>query len=50
MDDITIQHILKHSDINVTRKAYIQTLPQQTVDGMVRVQAAWQQRVTSAVQ
>ena len=37
--DLTIQRILRHSDVSTTRKAYIKTLPQQTLDGMALFQA-----------
>jgi integrase len=49
VDDITIQHILRHSDIATTRKSYIKTLPQQTVDGMKQLETAWE-KVSTLVQ
>ena len=39
VSDLTIQRILRHSDVSTTRKAYIKTLPQQTVDAMALFQA-----------
>lgn len=50
VDDITIQHILRHSDVTVTRNAYIKTLPQQTVDGMAKVEKEWEKVVSTLVQ
>jgi integrase len=34
VDDETIQAILRHSNVQVTQRSYIKTLPQQTVDAM----------------
>jgi len=39
VSDLTIQRILRHSDVSTTRNAYIKTLPQQTVDAMALFQA-----------
>lgn len=39
VSDLTIQRILRHSDVSTTRRAYIKTLPQQTVDAMALFQA-----------
>jgi integrase len=50
VDDITIQHILRHSDVSVTRSSYIKTLPQQTVDGMDKVEKAWEKVASTLVQ
>jgi len=38
VDDITIQRILRHSSVEVTRKSYIRTLPEQSVDAMSRLE------------
>jgi integrase len=40
IDDITIQHILRHSDVATTRKSYIKTLPEQTISAMERLETA----------
>jgi integrase len=34
VNDLTIQRILRHSDVSVTRRAYIKRLPQQATDAM----------------
>jgi integrase len=39
VNDLTIQLILRHSDVNTTRKSYIKRLPQQAIDAMKLVQA-----------
>jgi integrase len=39
VDDLTIQHILRHSDVAITRKSYIKTIPQQVVDAMAQLEA-----------
>ena len=38
VDDITIQRVLRHSSVEVTRKSYIRTLPEQSVDAMSRLE------------
>ena len=38
VDDITIQRILRHSSVEVTRRAYIRTLPEQSVSAMARLE------------
>jgi integrase len=38
VDDLTIQKILRHSNVAVTQKAYIKTLPAQTVSAMKRLE------------
>jgi integrase len=37
VDDKTIQAILRHSDVSVTQKSYIKTLPQQTLAAMEKL-------------
>jgi integrase len=39
VDDKTIQAILRHSSVEVTRKCYIKTLPKQTTDAMEQLNA-----------
>jgi integrase len=39
VNDLTIQRVLRHSDVNVTRRSYIKRLPAQTVDAMNVLQA-----------
>jgi hypothetical protein len=34
VDDLTIQGILRHSDVSVTRACYIKTLPAQAKEAM----------------
>jgi integrase len=38
VDDLTIQWILRHSSVEVTRRAYIRTLPEQSIDAMGRLE------------
>jgi integrase len=45
-DDLTVQKILRHSNVEVTRRAYIRTLPQQTTDAMARLES----KLTSMIQ
>jgi len=40
VNDLTIQRILRHSDVSVTRRAYIKRLPQQATDAMEKIQSA----------
>jgi integrase len=40
VDDLTIQRILRHSNVAVTQKCYIKTLPEQSVAGMRRLEVA----------
>jgi len=40
VNDLTIQRILRHSDVSVTRRAYIKRLPQQATDAMQKIQTA----------
>src|SRR5689334_6240658 len=49
VDDITIQHILRHSDVSITRASYIRTLPEQTVDAMQQFEEKWKE-VSTLVQ
>jgi integrase len=44
--DLTIQKILRHSSVEVTRRAYIRTLPAQTTDAMGLLQG----KLTSMIQ
>lgn len=46
VDDLTIQRILRHSSIEVTRRAYIRTLPEQSVEAMTRLEG----KLTSMIQ
>jgi len=39
VNDLTIQRILRHSDVTTTRKSYIKTIPRQVVDAMEQLQA-----------
>jgi hypothetical protein len=39
VDDLTIQRILRHSDVSVTRRGYVKRLPRQAVKGMAVFQA-----------
>ena len=34
VDDVTIQGVLRHSDVSVTRRCYIEALPSQHVAAM----------------
>jgi len=38
VDDLTIQRILRHSDVSVTQRCYIKTLPEQTVNAMKQLE------------
>ena len=38
-ESLTIQRILRHSDVTTTRKSYIKTIPRQVVDAMEQLQA-----------
>jgi integrase len=40
VDDLTIQRILRHSNVATTQKCYIKTLPEQSVAGMHRLELA----------
>lgn len=40
VDDLTIQRILRHSNVAVTQKCYIKTLPQQVTDAMKKLERA----------
>ena len=40
VDDKTIQAILRHSDVSVTQKCYVKTLPKQTVAAMQMLESA----------
>lgn len=40
VDDITIQSILRHSDVSTTRRHYIKTVPQAAVDAMQKLACA----------
>jgi integrase len=46
VDDLTIQRILRHSDVSTTQKRYIKSLPKQSVEAMnmlsVLVENKWQ--------
>jgi integrase len=44
VDDLTIQRILRHSDVSVTQRCYIKTLPQQAIDAMAKVESAISQK------
>ena len=44
--DLTIQRILRHSSVEVTRRAYIRTLPEQSVEAMSRLEG----KLTSMIQ
>jgi integrase len=46
VDDLTIQRILRHSSVEVTRRAYIRTLPAQSLDAMSRLE----NRINSSIQ
>ena len=37
VDDLTIQRILRHSDVSVTRACYIKTMPAQAVEVMSKL-------------
>jgi integrase len=39
VDDLTIQRILRHSDVTTTRKSYIKTIPRQVVNAMAQLEA-----------
>jgi integrase len=38
VDDLTIQRILRHSDVSVTQRCYIKTLPEQSVAAMQKLE------------
>lgn len=38
VEDLTIQKILRHSSVEVTRRAYIRTLPEQSVSAMAKLE------------
>jgi integrase len=38
VDDLTIQRILRHSDVSVTQRCYIKTLPKQSLAAMEKLQ------------
>jgi integrase len=40
VDDKTIQRILRHSDVSITQKAYIKTIPRQVTDAMAQLEEA----------
>ncbi len=40
VDDLTIQRILRHSNVATTQKCYIKTLPEQSVAGIDRLELA----------
>ena len=40
VDDKTIQRILRHSDVGVTQKSYIKTIPRQVAEAMVQLEKA----------
>jgi integrase len=40
VDDVMIQQILRHQDVNVTRNHYIKTVPEQSVSAMAKLEAA----------
>ena len=40
VDDLTMQRILRRSDVSVTQRCYIKTLPQHTVEAMAKVESA----------
>ena len=46
VNDLTIQKILRHSNVQVTQRAYIKTLPRQTIDAMSRLEG----KLTSMIQ
>jgi integrase len=46
VDDLTICRILRHSNVQVTQRAYIKTLPSQTIDAMARLE----NKLTSMIQ
>jgi len=46
IDDLTIQRILRHSSVEVTRRAYIHTLPEQSVAAM----SLLEQQISSSIQ
>ena len=46
VNDLTIQRILRHSDVSVTRRAYIKRLPQQATDAMEKIQIAMEKAAT----
>jgi integrase len=46
VDDLSIQRILRHSSVEVTRRAYIRTLPEQSIDAMARLES----RISSSIQ
>jgi integrase len=39
VDDLTIQRILRHSNVQVTQQSYIKTLPRQVTDAMDQLSA-----------
>jgi integrase len=40
VNDLTIQRILRHSNVSLTRRAYIKRLPRQATDAMEKIQTA----------
>jgi integrase len=38
VEDLTIQKILRHSDVSITQRYYIKTLPQQSIDAMTKLE------------
>jgi integrase len=38
VDDLTIQRILRHSDVSVTQRCYIKTLPEQSIAAMKKLE------------
>jgi len=40
VDDLTIQKILRHSDVSVTQRYYIKTLPEQNRAAMQKLEFA----------
>jgi hypothetical protein len=41
MDDVKVQKILRHKDVQVTRDHYIKTSDDQSVAAMAKVGSAW---------
>jgi integrase len=39
VDDLTIQRILRHSDVSVTQRYYIKTLPEQSIAAMKKLES-----------
>jgi integrase len=50
VNDLTIQRILRHSDVSVTRRAYIKRLPSQAIKAMNTLQARIDTTDTASVQ